>query len=115
MKETIIAEIRSQPQRHAERWETQLEHDGFESWVYLRGVWPSGKVRITIEKIRECYYPSRGCEYNEGESCDAPNSMFFKCQGEIEDSAYQSWWERQHEPPENSEFTTNSEEEKECP
>ena len=49
MKEIIIAEIRSQPQRHAEKWETQFEHEGFESWIYLSENWPSGKVKITIE------------------------------------------------------------------
>jgi len=49
MKETIIGEIRSQPLQHAEKWETQVDHDGFESWIYLNKVWPPGKVKITIE------------------------------------------------------------------
>ena len=53
MKEEIIAEILSQPQQHAEKWETQFEHDGFESWIYLSKVWPSGKVKITIQSMEE--------------------------------------------------------------
>ena len=51
MKEEITAEILSQPQKHAEKWETQCEHDGFESWIYLSKVWPPGKVKITIQRI----------------------------------------------------------------
>ena len=47
--EIIIAEIKSQPQRHAEKWETQFDHNGFESWIYLDKMFPPGKVRITIE------------------------------------------------------------------
>lgn len=49
MKETIIGEIRSQPHRHAEKYETQIEHDGFESWIYLNKCWPPGKVKIIIQ------------------------------------------------------------------
>ena len=53
MKEEIIAEILSQPQQHAEKWETYLEHNGFESWIYLSKVWPPGKVKITIQSMEE--------------------------------------------------------------
>ena len=49
MKQVIIGEINSQPQRHAEKFETIINHDGFESWIYLDECWPSGKVKITIE------------------------------------------------------------------
>ena len=53
MKEIIIADIRTQPSRHAEKWETYLEHGGFESWIYLSENWPSGKVKITIQSMEE--------------------------------------------------------------
>ena len=50
MKEVIVAEISTQPQRHAEKWETYIDHpDGFESWIYLNNVFPPGPVKITIE------------------------------------------------------------------
>jgi len=54
MKEVIEGKILSQPQRHAEKFETQIEHDGFESWVYLSECFPPGKVIITVStKERE--------------------------------------------------------------
>ena len=53
MKEIIIGEILSQPCRHAEKWETQVDHDGFETWIYLNKIWPPGKVKITIQSYTE--------------------------------------------------------------
>ncbi len=53
MKEIIIADIRSQPHKHAGKWETIFEHEGFESYIYLKDNWPSGKVKITIERESE--------------------------------------------------------------
>jgi len=46
MKEEIIAEISNQPQKHAEKWETYIDHeDGFESWLYLDNIyqWSKGE------------------------------------------------------------------------
>ena len=60
--------------------------------------------------IRECYYPSRGCEHNEASFCDASDYLYNKCKGEHEDWAIQHTWEQIHEPPEDSEFNKNSEE-----
>ena len=49
MKTTkIIGEINSQPQQHAEKFETIIDHDGYESWVYLDECFPPGKVEIIV-------------------------------------------------------------------
>ena len=53
MKEEIIAEILNQPQQHAEKWATQLDHEGYESWIYSNVIWPPGKVKITIQSMEE--------------------------------------------------------------
>ena len=52
-EETIIAELKTQPQKHAERWETYLEHDGYESWLYLEKMFAPGKVKIVISQFIE--------------------------------------------------------------
>ena len=48
MKEVINGKVESQPQRHASKFETIINHGNYESWIYLEDCFPPGEVEIIV-------------------------------------------------------------------